>query len=105
MTKVSELEGSVLDEMIREIVGEKNCPVFFNPSMQWSDCGPLIEEYKVALWHYADGGIGPYHAYVAPKAEHFNEKTDERRFSKGPTPLIAACRCIVASKYGEEVDA
>jgi hypothetical protein len=28
----------------------------------------------------------------------------EREFMQGPTPLIAAMRCYVASKLGEEID-
>jgi hypothetical protein len=63
----------------------------FKPSTDWSQGGPIIERegitvrrYTDALW---DASIGRLD-YVAD----------------GPTPLIAAMRCYVASKLGDEVD-
>jgi hypothetical protein len=71
-----------------------------HPSTDWSQGGPIIEREKIDLNHYrladktamweASGSIGA--------------KGAGYRYAVGPTPLIAAMRCYVASKLGEEVE-
>lgn len=58
-------------------------------STNWTQAGPIIEREEIdlmkfnrALWQAAYKG----------------------KLMKGPTPLIAAMRCYVASKIGNEVD-
>lgn len=59
-------------------------------STSWSQGGPIIEQEGMTLmYQYGDG----YDAY-----KHTGHK------QRGPTPLIAAMRCYVASKLGDEVD-
>ena len=63
-------------------------------STSWSWAGPIIEREELLLscnWQR------PYALKVF---------VDEKRVvqSNGPTPLIAAMRCYVASKLGEEID-
>jgi len=59
-------------------------------STDWSQGGPIIEREKIAtdydhdVWNAAKYGLSWYVG--------------------GPTPLIAAMRCYVASKLGDEVD-
>jgi hypothetical protein len=72
---------------------------FFNPSTDWSQGGPIIEREKMDIacrdihsmpWKASiDGGTD---AGVALYVEC------------GPTPLIAAMRCFVASKLGDEIE-
>lgn len=64
---------------------------WWNPSTDWAQGGPIIEReritlrnYKPALW---DASIG--------RLDYVGD---------GKTPLIAAMRCYVASKLGEEVE-
>ena len=61
----------------------------FTPSTNWSQGGPIIERAITKIEDYGDcwGAEGP----DAP--EMF-----------GPTPLIAAMRCFVASRLGDEVE-
>lgn len=61
----------------------------FSPSTNWSQGGPILERTITKLEDYGDtwGAEGP----DAP--EHY-----------GPTALIAANRCYVASQLGDEVD-
>ena len=64
----------------------------FKPSTDWSQGGPIIEREKInieQLEHYCV-------AYIRP-CEISQRLT-------GPTPLIAAMRCYVASKLGDEVE-
>lgn len=66
------------------------------PSSDWAQGGPIIEREEITVcWQGA--------TWVGSK---FNVRvTDEYEFQQtGTTPLIAAMRCFVASKLGDEVD-
>jgi hypothetical protein len=63
-------------------------------STNWAQGGPLIEREKINVSTY--GGLLQW---IATK------KTGETfEAVSGPTPLIAAMRCYVASKLGDEVE-
>lgn len=66
----------------------------FEPSEDWSDGGPIIEREHISLHPPIDttqwGAVGP--------------PSHTLDFMTGPTPLIAAMRAYVASKFGEEID-
>lgn len=64
------------------------------PSIDWSQGGPIIEQEKISI---SFAGIPKD---VQWRAEHY----DTGVAAYGPTPLIAAMRCYVASKLGDEVD-
>jgi len=61
----------------------------FQPSTDWSQGGPIIERERINL-------------------EPFSNINGEQWSADGewdsPTPLIAAMRCYVASKMGDEVE-
>lgn len=63
---------------------------WFNPSENWSQGGPIIERENICLVELNNTGI--WRAFCGDKQVN------------GPTPLIAAMRCFVASKLGDEVD-
>ncbi|WP_159711527.1 phage protein NinX family protein [Geminicoccus flavidas] len=65
-------------------------------SSDWSDGGPIIERERIGLnMHHGEWGAwATYSAY---------ESNDPDQV--GPTPLIAAMRAFVASKFGETVPA
>ena len=67
-----------------------------NFSTDWSQGGPIIEREKISVIHME----GTQH-WVARK---FQPACDTTPKSEGPTSLIAAMRCYVASKLGDEVD-
>ncbi len=60
-------------------------------STDWAVGGPIIYREGIS-WHCANKSS--WHAYSYGSADNFN----------GPTPLIAAMRCFVASQMGETVD-
>lgn len=68
-----------------------------SPSTIWEQGGPIIEREKISL----DALTG----YSEPMwmANVFDYEDLTCRMY-GPTPLIAAMRCYVASKLGDEVD-
>ena len=57
-------------------------------STDWAHGGPVIEREGIAIYLYGDG---EWQAVLEKEYE-------------GPTPLIAAMRCYVASKLGDEVE-
>lgn len=63
-------------------------------STQWSAGGPIIERERISVLnphgHHLGGG------WCAGRMSNNYQQT-------GPTPLIAAMRCYVASKLGDEV--
>jgi hypothetical protein len=91
--KTNELHGAALDWAVAQCEGawvrhgfDDNCPEY---STEWSQGGPIIEREKIALYLNGD-----------------DEWTGEDGWkrAKGPTPLIAAMRCYVAMKMGDEVE-
>lgn len=65
----------------------------FMPSTAWVQGGPIIEREHIGLaWWPEDCVPSGWRGYI------------EERHVGGPTPLIAAMRCFVASKLGEEVE-
>ena len=62
----------------------------FRYSTDWAEGGPIIEREKIATDF--DGAAWCASDNAAPLAYY------------GPTPLVAAMRCYVASKLGDTVD-
>ena len=72
----------------------------YNPSTDWAQGGPLIQREKMTLSYDEDGQT--YSAYVSL----FRQRgmSNRTRWRSGPTPLIAAMRCLCCSLLGEEVE-
>jgi hypothetical protein len=66
----------------------------YNPSGDWMQGGPIIEREAIQLT--PDEYKGTWTAYTTREGEPY-EYT-------GTTPLIAAMRCYVASKMGDEIE-
>lgn len=67
----------------------------YSPFMGWEMFGPIIEREKISVKAWGSG----CDAWTA-------DVLDVRPIAAygGPTPLIAAMRCYVASKLGDEVE-
>jgi len=101
--KTSELTGHALDWAVAMCEGIDHDTAAMNimfgddndwflaPSTDWAQGGPIIEREGIELLCESLG-----FRWVA-----MPQKGPEWR---GPTPLIAAMRCYVASKLGDEVD-
>lgn len=63
----------------------------FHPSTDWALGGAIIEREKIDVWTHA-GKV-----WAASTDKGYTEY-------RGTTPLIAAMRCYVASKLGDEVE-
>lgn len=108
--KTTELIGPALNyataiadgwDMLREF--DRIAIKDYSPSEDWAQGGPLIEKYHVQT---SFNGCG---FSRSPTGEHWcayacKDSGEELRPSgSGPTPLIAACRAIVAAKIGDVV--
>ena len=93
--KTSELTGAALDWAVAKcgfvqgtarslIASEKRY------STDWAQGGPIIEREMIQI---KENGYGYWFA-----------KIGKGKFMRGPTPLIAAMRCYVASKMGDNID-
>ena len=109
--KTSELQGAALVVLVAKCEGvvvvydrmngwwetsdpryaEPNDPVVFDPSTDWTQGGPIIEREKMRIAYNSDE-----HIWEAGWDCHVK--------GWGDTPLVAAMRCYVASKLGDEVD-
>lgn len=95
--KTSELTEAALDLVVAKCAGLLDqwgvcAPAGFRPSTDWAQGGPIIERELDML---VKQDSGQWLVSVSnPKVAWY----------LGPTPLIAAMRCYVASKLGEEVE-
>lgn len=66
----------------------------YSPSTKWEQGGPIIERAGIELKR---GAVMPFvwaaFAFMNPRAH-----------SAGPSPLVAAMRCFVISKLGDEIE-
>jgi len=109
--KTSELTGAALDWAVAKCEGSVNIDasglpwlpdespneygeaVWFKPSTDWAQGGPIIERAGICINSDVEGAGEDWVAHL-PGGRDVN----------GPTPLIAAMRCFVASKLGPEVE-
>lgn len=73
----------------------------FRYSEDWSQGGPIIERERISV---IDTGIFFPNSNAQWKASIRKHGLPALSFHFGPTPLIAAMRCFVVSRLGEEVD-
>lgn len=100
--KVSDLEGAELDLWVANAASMKGAdcgPSRFNPSGRWEHGGPIIERERIATWPDGDGWTAS-----GPNAIFGYDGPEGKAMNSGPTLLIAAMRCFVASKFGDEVE-
>jgi hypothetical protein len=72
--------------------GKYQDPKHYRPTSNWMQGGPIIEREKIAT------------NYSMKRECWFAENFIETEIGSGATPLIAAMRCYVASKLGDDVE-
>ena len=107
--KTSELTGAALDWAVAKcegvelfppkMYGGANVPTnnsadFYEPSSNWAQGGPIIEREIAKIERFSD---------ALWEATAFTKNAQDF-VQSGPTPLIAAMRCYVASKMGDDIE-
>ena len=120
LTKTNELTGPALDWAVAKCEGDEvryegGCirPAlsqfvdddWYQPSTDWDQGGPIIEREKIDVAR----GNDIYFPSGNEKGDFYEplwvaSGKEIRQRIHGPTPLIAAMRCYVASKLGDIVD-
>jgi len=127
--KTSELQGAALDWAVAKCEGKDNdCEIHagnvmygratsgfiqYRPSTDWAQGGPIIEREGVEvtkgnpLYFPKGNEKGDYYEplWIARKPQDNLPPGVRGVYEKwGPTPLIAAMRCLVASKLGDDIE-
>ena len=109
LIKVSELQGAALDWAVAKCeVGEPVGSFLdgvvvhpdynkFYPSTNWAQGGPIIEREGINVERV--NNHGKWEAWTPAPERRSGEAVEQ-----GTTPLIAAMRCYVASKLGDEIE-
>ena len=99
--KTAELQGAALDWAVSKCwgiiweQGDLDAGEYgpgFRPSTNWEDGGPIIERERINVDPSPDS------------PEWYSYYDNHGAWYAGHRPLIAAMRCYVASKLGDEVD-
>ena len=101
LKKVSDLAGAALDYAVALaegcVYGLPGTIHAFSPSTNWSQGGPIIARENIVLNpQYPTWASTMRHAVSTPNTLSL--------IYNGPTPLIAAMRCYVASKFGDTIN-
>lgn len=106
--KTTELTGAALDWTVAKVEGVSfvdmgycDVPILYavqahqySPSTRWELGGPIIERERIDTI----SEMNHWEGFKISNGIHLRTR------SKGPTPLIAAMRCYVAFKLGDEID-
>jgi hypothetical protein len=111
--KTSELQGAALDWAVANCEGELSqhggqvhlveskvrfyedtLDIQYTPSTDWAQGGPIIEREKLCITASVEGD---WTAFCV------SDEMDMQWICRGPTPLVAAMRCYVASKFGDDL--
>ena len=101
--RTSELSGADLDWAVAWCEGNLPEGFSFDPlrhnySTNWAKGGPIIEREEMSISRDFESGRIEWAAWTPAPI-----RDDAEAFGYGPTPLIAAMRCFVACRLGDEV--
>jgi hypothetical protein len=96
--KTSELTGKALNWAVNYAEGLRGIFAPVDYSGEWEHGGPIIERERIAT------GFDGFDIFDSALPIWGACKYDSGFEGYGPTPLIAAMRCYVASKLGDDVD-
>jgi hypothetical protein len=112
LTPVASLEGTALDWAVAKCLPDDTVRIYFeeetgeklflddwevpefSPSTDWAQGGPIIEREGINL-RALSGALWEAETWSAEGGQYLLD---------GPTPLVAAMRCYVASQLGDEVE-
>jgi hypothetical protein len=102
--KTSELTGEALDWAVAMCGGYTGIALqdrintdWYSPSTEWVQGGPIIEREDIATSPHDTLGWAAFQSHTAIDGVIYKDYF-------GPTLLVAAMRCYVASKLGDSVE-
>lgn len=108
LAKTNELTGDALNWAVATCEGmfaepwlwgdEQEVLMHYKFSTEWAQGGPIIEREGLGMWMYSWNEQGE------PEVGWIVEDKHGSNMQTGPTTLIAAMRCYVFSKLGEEIE-
>ena len=110
-TRVSDLTGPALDWAVAKCEGRTDVYVaddgelagddWFDYSTDWAYGGPIIEREKIDVFRlHVTESTWEAGIFRTDKGKEHRHAAQE----SGPTPLIAAMRCYVAAKLGNDIE-
>ena len=119
--KTSELTGAALDWVVAKCedlhtgypgywsnsvleAADRGTENPFAYSTNWAQGGPIIERECISLTQFKEDEVDPIDVGAWCAAYDREDFGDDDLSCTAPTPLIAAMRCLVSSKLGDEVD-
>ena len=75
-------------------------PSFYTPSSNWDQSGPIIDRELIAIKPYTF----LFATWGALSRDHQSLANSNSQYVDGEAPIIAAMRCYVLNKIGEEID-
>lgn len=99
--KAKYLIGIGLDKYVAKALGVEQGAAY---STDWLHGGPIIEREKIEILYFGSyGNEGePWEAQGGGDSHYIDQYPGDA--ISGPTPLVAAMRYYVSSKFGEESD-
>ena len=112
--KTKDLTGAALDWLVATCEGydtafasagdviilREGVTDYFDPHRNWGWGGPIIEREGINVGRHE--WMGPSMEVISWSAERYATEKPGKQI--GPTALIAAMRCLVAAKLGDEVE-
>ena len=117
--KTNELTGAALDWAVAKCEGMADDMLndfdeygwaysdFRRYSTNWAQGGPIIDREDIAMSSTPDGLWAAYAPKGTRLVQHGGQAVEVFNWTykqQGYTPLIAAMRCYVASKLGDDID-
>ena len=103
--KTKDLTGAALDWATAIVFNPAPEWGKWNPSINWAQGGPIIEHESIEIHQVTSGRWSArWWANNSGMAKNPSQKFKHNIYVDGPTPLIAAMRCYVASKLGDEIN-
>jgi hypothetical protein len=105
--KTSELTGNALNWAVNHAEGLTGVLAPVNYCGKWEFGGPIIDREDIAMSSTPDGLWAAYAPKGTRLVQHGGQAAEVFNWTykqQGYTPLIAAMRCYVASKLGDDIN-
>ena len=102
---LEKVEGLTYSERTKKCYGydERKLMVRYSPTTSWAQGGEIIGREIGNLWKHNKLDPSEFDVWTAA-AYHKAPDGTLLYYEEGPTPLVAAMRCFISSRLGDEVE-